>query len=340
MKTSKKVLFISIGVILLLLVAFFGYVTYRTSDSVKQSSDNKPLFGIEPYIVESESMIPTMNKNDIVFMKKVDSIDDIKAGEIYVYNTEFYGQKYKVIHRALKINENGTITLRGDANIVDDDPVRFENIEGSYVFKISGLANVTKFIQKNIVSISIGIIIISILIIYIAVKNILVNKKSVKKNNDNVDSINKDKQTDVPVQNVTKDEDISIQNEEPVVEIKNNDTVVNEQKDIEVEEVVIDNNIEIIEEVIESNANIIVEEFDEHVEIEDVKVIELIDIDLLLPKPIEVKQTNEVIEENKLSRSKPKIIGAINQVPKFFNFNSEIKTTHNAPKVVKPKEKD
>jgi len=75
--------------------------------------------------ITSGSMWPVLKKGDLVFIKGIDSKNDIKVGDIVVYQNP----KGFTIHRIVEMDET-TITTKGDANNVKDAPVGYEEIIG------------------------------------------------------------------------------------------------------------------------------------------------------------------------------------------------------------------
>lgn len=89
-------------------------------------------------MVVSESMEPLLYRGDLIVVENVDIFgfqefnpNDIKVGDIVVYNSEWFSGG-KIIHRVIAINEtNGekTLTIKGDHNPVHDSlPVKPEQI--------------------------------------------------------------------------------------------------------------------------------------------------------------------------------------------------------------------
>jgi len=77
--------------------------------------------------ITSGSMWPALKKGDLVFIKGAGK-EDIDIGDIVVYRNE----KGFTIHRVIEKNEQ-TLTTKGDANNVNDSPVRYEAIIGKAV---------------------------------------------------------------------------------------------------------------------------------------------------------------------------------------------------------------
>lgn len=90
--------------------------------------------------VGSESMSPKINKGDSVIYQKVNSINDIKIGDVIVFNS---GSKI-IIHRYIdKKEEKGIdyIITKGDANnSADNLNLTFDDVEGKVLFKIKYLS--------------------------------------------------------------------------------------------------------------------------------------------------------------------------------------------------------
>ena len=75
--------------------------------------------------ITSGSMWPALKKGDFILIKGIDSREEIMMGDIVVYQNP----KGFTIHRVVKMNEE-TLVTKGDANNVEDTPVRYEEIVG------------------------------------------------------------------------------------------------------------------------------------------------------------------------------------------------------------------
>ena len=115
-------------------------------------------------IVMSESMEPTLNKNDLILVKKQ---KDYNINDIVVYKKN----KNCIVHRIVEITREKVIT-KGDANNINDDEIEKNNIEGKVILNIHQIGKFILFIQnKKAIASMIWILIILIL---------LVNKKKVE----------------------------------------------------------------------------------------------------------------------------------------------------------------
>lgn len=82
--------------------------------------------------VKSGSMIPTLNVNDIVIIKKERTY---KIGDIVTYN---YNNECLITHRIISKQEDGTYKTKGDNNNSDDPKyISNEDINGKVIFIIN-----------------------------------------------------------------------------------------------------------------------------------------------------------------------------------------------------------
>ncbi len=79
-------------------------------------------------VVLSGSMEPELNINDVILVRKSESYG---INDIVVYDS---GREL-IVHRIIEQNGD-TITTKGDANNVSDEPVRIEAVKGKVVFSI------------------------------------------------------------------------------------------------------------------------------------------------------------------------------------------------------------
>lgn len=93
--------------------------------------------------ITSESMWPTLKKNDMVFIGKVEK-EDLKIGDIIVFKNE----RGFTIHRIVSI-ESDILTTKGDANNISDLPIGYNEIIGRTLnyggspFKIPYIGGIT-----------------------------------------------------------------------------------------------------------------------------------------------------------------------------------------------------
>jgi len=86
--------------------------------------------------VESNSMVPTFQKGDILVLQGVPE-KDLKIGDIIVFSPS--PTQTPVVHRIIKINNDGTFQTRGDANsgqLPFEKKIEYSQIHGKVIFII------------------------------------------------------------------------------------------------------------------------------------------------------------------------------------------------------------
>lgn len=103
------------------------------------------LFGINPYIVLSGSMEPSIKTGSLCFIDTNIKYDDIKVGDIIAYKKG----SDMITHRVVSIAQDGMVT-KGDSNDVSDGlSVNDSNYFGKTQFSIPYLGYIVEFIQVH-----------------------------------------------------------------------------------------------------------------------------------------------------------------------------------------------
>ncbi len=141
--------------------------------------DNISLFGFKAYIITTDSMQPSINKEDVVVVKKEEE-DKINVGDVITFN-----QNGKVItHRITNIEEQEgkkIYTTKGDNNNLEDkEKIDYSVIEGKNILVIPKLGYVINILENQIVFLFI-VLIILILIFYKIKKQEKVENRREKK---------------------------------------------------------------------------------------------------------------------------------------------------------------
>ena len=99
--------------------------------------------------VVSNSMYPTFERGDLIFVRGVDSPDEIKQGDIIVFQLK--GDPETKVHRVVEIeNNNGQVQFKtkGDHNPnIDPWDVSFEEVKGKVLFWIPKLGYLSLWIR-------------------------------------------------------------------------------------------------------------------------------------------------------------------------------------------------
>lgn len=103
-------------------------------------------FGIEPFVVKSGSMQPTIQTGSLSFINKHTKYENIKLNDIIAYETT---NGSKVTHRVINITANGLETKGDSNNISDGITTTKENFIGKNIFSIPKLGYLINFIQTK-----------------------------------------------------------------------------------------------------------------------------------------------------------------------------------------------
>ena len=149
MSTVKKAASIVISVvmwIIILVAALFAFTTLATKDDGSVSS----LAGFTPLTVQSESMAPTFDQDDLIIIKQCDP-STLEVGDIVTFHAIIDNQYALNTHRIISINEvNGlnSYTTKGDNNeLADQHVIADGDIVGKYVGKTPYMGKVIGFLS-------------------------------------------------------------------------------------------------------------------------------------------------------------------------------------------------
>lgn len=149
----KKVLKVFVNVLVWIVLILALLVTIMVFSSGRNNGVAN-LLGYIPMTVESDSMKPTFQKNDLIICKEIDDVYSLKEGDVITFWTIIDGAKVKNTHRIVEINDienNRSFITRGDNNDLDDTvPVYNGDIIGKWTsFKIGGFGKVMNFLRTK-----------------------------------------------------------------------------------------------------------------------------------------------------------------------------------------------
>lgn len=152
MKALKKTGTIVISVILwlvILVAALYAFTTMATRDNQNVSS----ILGYTPLVVKSDSMAPTFNAGDLIFIKKCDT-STLKEGDIICFHTIIDNEYALNTHRIQKIETVGdarSYTTLGDNNhgVTDTHIISDGDIVGRYVGDLPKAGKVMDFLSSS-----------------------------------------------------------------------------------------------------------------------------------------------------------------------------------------------
>ena len=151
-KAVKKAGTIVISVLLwivILIAALYAFTTMATRDNQNVSS----LLGYTPLVVKTNSMSPTFDAGDLIFIKKCDP-DTLKEGDIICFHTIIDNEYALNTHRIEKIDESNGVrsyTTMGDNNngIADRHIISNGDIVGKYTGHLKKAGKVMDFLSSS-----------------------------------------------------------------------------------------------------------------------------------------------------------------------------------------------
>ncbi len=149
----KKALSIIVNIIAWIILLFALLVTIIVFSS-SRNGDTAEVFGYIPLSVESDSMKPTFKQGDLIIIKEVDDLYDLKEGDVITYWTIIDGKRVKNTHRIVSINEfenTRSFVMKGDNNeLNDEEPALPSDIIGKWnETKIGGGGKVMDFLRTK-----------------------------------------------------------------------------------------------------------------------------------------------------------------------------------------------
>jgi signal peptidase I len=147
------------------------------------------------YVVSSGSMVPNLNVNDILVVRDGNSFQDLKVGDVIVFDRPD-GADRVIVHRVAEIFDDSEgnhqiIRTKGDANDGSipgtDFPIREDDYIGKVAYVIPGAGVVTKILSPPV-----NYIIIAAIIALMVVTQISKRKNNSNKNNQSQHSPSED----------------------------------------------------------------------------------------------------------------------------------------------------
>ena len=138
------------------------------------------------YVVSSGSMVPNLNVNDILVVRDGNSFQDLKVGDIIVFDRPD-GADRVIVHRVAEIFDDSEgnhqiIRTKGEANDGSipgtDFPIREDDYIGKVAYVIPGAGVVTKILSPPVNYIIIAAIIALMVVTQISKRKINNNKNN------------------------------------------------------------------------------------------------------------------------------------------------------------------
>lgn len=154
------------------------------------------------YVVASGSMIPVLEVYDVLIVQGHEPFEDIKVGDIIVFNRPV-GHDRVIVHRVASIIDDDpkTIRTKGDANPSSipgtDFPITKEEYIGKVAYVIPQVGYVTQLLKPPINY-----------VIIVVVVGIMIAKQMYKKKDEKINLQDPVNQNDIDVESPTKIEEL------------------------------------------------------------------------------------------------------------------------------------
>lgn len=176
----KKIGTILVSIVLwviILVAALFAFTTMATKDDNNVSS----VFGYTPMVVKSNSMVPTFEKGDLVFIKKYDT-SKLEEGDIICFHTIIENEYALNTHRIKSIEIVGgarSYTTIGDNNdgIADQHIISDGDIVGKYIGHWPKVGKIMDFLSSSLGFLLVIVIPMLLFFIYQVYNLIMINIK-------------------------------------------------------------------------------------------------------------------------------------------------------------------
>ncbi len=152
----KKILdnvFVKIISRIIEIVVFGVLFCYLAVIILQRTTVSASVSGYRIFNVASGSMEPTIKVGDVILVKDADPYAMIANEDIVTYKMSIDGDEKLITHRFIRyeLGEDGKNKLitKGDANIVEDDPVDASQVLGRYVRTLKLVTFLTRVIRSK-----------------------------------------------------------------------------------------------------------------------------------------------------------------------------------------------
>ncbi|WP_195987203.1 signal peptidase I [Clostridium sp. D53t1_180928_C8] len=143
-----------------LCLLFFAILAIALIGNISSKFDSVyNLIKFKSYVIVSNSMQPTIDPGDVIFIKK-SNVNNLEVGDIVTFQKD----GFVATHRITEINNDKLIT-QGDNNNLKEESLNKSNIIGQYMFRVPKIGYFYYFVGSPIGIILLSTI-IAILIIY------------------------------------------------------------------------------------------------------------------------------------------------------------------------------
>lgn len=151
---SKLIIRSCLIAVFVILLSLFGVLAVCWGDSVYNASrgiSKSPL--LNAYVIVTESMVPTINVNDAIVVKRVKD-NTLDIGDVITFSSnDLYFNGLTVTHRVvgkqLDVDGNYIYRTKGDNNALEDTAlVNLDNIYGKVIMRLPKVGYIQAFVSS------------------------------------------------------------------------------------------------------------------------------------------------------------------------------------------------
>lgn len=186
-----KILSTVICIIILFLIVF--NITLMI-ESYINPNELPSFLGVKSFVIVSESMEPTIMTNDLIFITNT-SKENLEVGDIISFKTGDYINTHRIVRIEEKNGEEVYITKGDNNNSEDRTPVKLQDIEGKYLFRLPGFGKITEILKSKVT-----LVILLVFLVIISCYEVRISKRRLKRKEERfefnkklVENVKKDK---------------------------------------------------------------------------------------------------------------------------------------------------
>ena len=167
-----KILSTIICIIILFLIIF--NVTLMV-ESYINPNELPSFLGIKSFVIVSESMEPTIMTEDVIFITNT-TRESLEVGDIISFRIGDYINTHRIIRIEQQNGEEVYITKGDNNNAEDRTPVKFEDIEGKYLFRLPGFGRITDILKSKVT-----LVILLVFLVIISYYEVRISRRKLKR---------------------------------------------------------------------------------------------------------------------------------------------------------------
>ena len=181
-------------VMCIIILCLFVFNITLMIESYINPNELPSFLGVKSFVIVSESMEPTIMTNDLIFITNT-SKENLEVGDIISFKTGDYINTHRIVRIEEKNGEEVYITKGDNNNSEDRTPVKLQDIEGKYLFRLPGFGKITEILKSKVT-----LVILLVFLVIISCYEVRISKRKLKRKEERfefnkklVENVKKDK---------------------------------------------------------------------------------------------------------------------------------------------------